>query len=202
MALRAGGLLCGALLGAGALIVRAAPAGALSFTESPALPVLPTVTINGGAQTAKTTMTNFSVTETFGESSGWNVTVNGQSGTERSAVFAQYCPNTLCGSSPKGYVSGGFTLAAGSLTLNSTGASFTGGSGTTPTLVCSTACNVDNATAVKIASRASGSSFGSTWKTTGFSSSSLSLSVKSTLRSLPASEVYRVNILWTLSTGP
>jgi hypothetical protein len=192
---------CGALC---ALLVLGAPASAwgLAFVESPALPVLPTVTINGGAQTTKATMTNFSVSETFGESGGWNLTVAGSGGSGKSAVFAQYCPNATCGTDPKGYVAGGQFLPANSLTLGTSGASFTGGSGTVPAFQCAAACNVDSAAAVKIVSRAAGASPGSTWKTSGFSSSSLSLKVKSTLRAIKAEEVYRVNILWTLSTGP
>jgi hypothetical protein len=62
---------------------------------------------------------------------------------------------------------------------------------------------VDSASAVKIASEAVvalGQT--ATWTSEGFSSESLKLSTKSTLRSLSNSEVYRVNILWTLSTGP
>jgi hypothetical protein len=193
---------CGALC---ALLLLGAPASAsgLAFGESPALPVLPTVTLNGGAQTIKATMTNFSVTETAGESGGWNVTFQGSAGSGKSAVFAQYCPNTTCGADAKGYVGGGQTLAANSLTLSSTGASFTGGTGTTPELKCTaSACNVDSATAVKVASRATGVSSGGTWKTTGFSASSLALKVKSTLRALKSGEIYRVDILWTLATGP
>jgi hypothetical protein len=191
-----------AVLCAGVLLGLPATAAALGFTEKPALPTLGTVTLNGGAQTVHATMTTFSVTETFGESGGWNVTVNGLSGSGKSAVFAQYCPNTTCGTDAKGYVTGGQSLPTDSLTLNSSGASFTGGSGTAPTLQCSTSCNVDSPTAVKIASRATGASFGSTWKASGFSTSSLSLKVKSTLRALNAEEIYRVDVLWTLATGP
>jgi hypothetical protein len=41
-----------------------------------------------------------------------------------------------------------------------------------------------------------------TFKTTGWSASSLVLTTPSTTKALPAEEVYRVNLLWTLSTGP
>jgi hypothetical protein len=61
---------------------------------------------------------------------------------------------------------------------------------------------VDSATAVKIVSTASGGLGLTTWTTTGFSASSLSLATSSQLRVLPASEVYRVNIVWTLASGP
>jgi hypothetical protein len=62
---------------------------------------------------------------------------------------------------------------------------------------------VDSASAVKIVSTAAGGlSTLNTWTTTGFSSTSLALATSSQLRVLPASEVYRVNITWTLATGP
>jgi hypothetical protein len=180
-----------------------ARACAFSFGTAPALPALPGVTLNATAQTTYATMNNFSVTEGVLETGGWNVTVNGQSGSGKSAVFAQYCPSAKCGSDSEGYVGSGQTLPANSLTLNTTGASWTGGSGPTPAFQCSSACNVDSASAVKIASTAAGG-LGSlnTWTTTGFSATSLSLATATTLRILPASEVYRVNILWTLGTGP
>jgi hypothetical protein len=179
-------------------------AGTLSFSSTPAMPALPAVTLKGEAQTTNATMTNFGVADATGSGSGWNVTVAGQSGAEKSAVFARYCPNTTCGTDTKGYVGGGATLAANSLTLNSTGASFSaekGSTGTAPTLQCSSACNVDSASAVKIASAALAAGMG-TWKTTGWSGTSLALATPSTLKALPAEEVYRVNLLWTLGTGP
>jgi len=179
-------------------------AGSLSFSTAPALPTLGTITLNGTAQTTNATMTNVGVADATGSGSGWNVTVEGQSGTGKSAVFAQYCPKAKCGSESEGYVASGQTLSANSLTLTSTGATFTGQSGTTgtaPTMQCATACSVDHATAVKIASAALGAGMG-TWLSTGFSASSLALATPSTLKVLPSEEVYRVNLLWTLGTGP
>ena len=174
---------------------------AFEFGTAPKLPTLPAATLNGKAQTVNTTMTNFSVTDTRGTKSGWNVTVVGQSGAGKSAVFAQYCPKATCGTDLEGYVTGGQKMAANSLTLNSTGAKFTG-FGTAPTLSCSAGCKVDTATAVKIASAATGGAGELTWTTTGFSATSLALAVPTTLRALKNEEVYRVNILWTLATGP
>jgi hypothetical protein len=179
-------------------------AGSLSFSTAPALPTLGTITLNGTSQTTNATMTNIGVDDATGSGSGWNVTVEGQTGTGKSAVFAQYCPKAKCGTESEGYVAGGQTLAANSLTLTSTGASFTGQSGTTgtaPTLQCATACNIDHATGVKIASAALSAGMG-TWLTGGFSATSLALSTPSTLKVLPNEEVYRVNLLWTLGTGP
>ncbi len=175
---------------------------AFEFGTAPKLPTLTTVALNAKAQTVNTTMTNFSVIDTRGTKSGWNVTVAGQSGTGKSAVFAQYCPKAKCGTDAEGYVAGGQKLAANSLTLNSTGAKFTGGTGSAPTLQCSTACKVDTATAVKVASAATGGAGESTWTTTGFSATSLAMAAPTTLRALKNEEVYRVNILWTLATGP
>jgi hypothetical protein len=177
-------------------------AGELKFGVAPALPALPTVTLNATAQTIHATMASFSVTDTRGTKSGWNVTVAGQSGSGKSAVFAQYCPKAKCGTDPEGYVAAGKTLAAKSLSLNSTAAKFSGGTGAAPTLLCSSNCAVDAASAVKIASAATGGAGESTWTASGFTATSLSLSVPSTTRALPIEEIYRVNVLWTLATGP
>jgi hypothetical protein len=171
----------------------------LAFVTPPALPTLAAVTLNAKSQTVNTTMTNFSVKDTRGTASGWNVTVSGQPGEKMSAVFAQYCPKAKCGSDAEGYVAGGHKLAANSLTLNSSGANFGGGSGSSPTLQCSSACNVDSASAVKVASATNGEE---TWTTSGFSATSLALAVPTTLFALANEEVYHVSILWTLSTGP
>ena len=179
-------------------------AGSLSFSTTPAMPTLSAITLTGAAQTTNTTMTPFGITDATGSGSGWNTTVAGQSGAGKSAVFKQYCPTATCGADPEGYVTGGATLAANSLTLNSTGASFAAQSGTTgtaPTLQCSTACNVDSASAVKIASAATSAGMG-TWLTSGFTATSLALATSSTLKALSNGEVYRLNLLWTLSTGP
>jgi hypothetical protein len=179
-------------------------AGSLAFSTAPAMPTLKEVTLTGGAQTTNTTMTNFAVQDATGSGSGWNTTVAGQSGSEKSAVFAQYCPTATCGSDTKGYVPSGATLPANSLTLDSTGASFSAqnsSTGTAPTLQCSASCNVDSASAVKIASAATNAGMG-TWLTTGFSTTSLALATPSTLKALSNGELYRVNLLWTLSTGP
>jgi hypothetical protein len=179
-------------------------AGSLSFSTVPAMPALTSVTLNGTAQTTNTTMTNFGIADATGSGSGWNTAVEGQSGSGKSAVFAQYCGKAKCGADSEGYVGGGASLPANSLTLNSTGASFSaqgGSTGTAPTLQCSTACNVDHASAVKIASAAVNAGMG-TWLTSGFSGTSLALNTQSTLKTLANEEVYRVNLLWTLSTGP
>lgn len=180
-------------------------AGSLSFSTVPAMPTLTSVTLNGQAQTTNSTMTNFGAADATGTGSGWNVSVEGQTGAGKSNVFAQYCPKpTKCGTDLEGYVPAGQTLPANSLTLNSTGASFSaqnGSTGTAPTLQCAATCNVDHASAVKVASAAVSAGMG-TWLTTGFSATSLALATPSTLKVLANEEVYRVNLLWTLATGP
>ncbi len=180
----------------------AAPRAAFEFGTPPALPTLPTVALNGRSQTIDATMANFSVIDTRGTKSGWNVTAAGESGTGLSPVFKQYCPKAKCGTEAEGYVTGGQTMAANSLKLNSTGAKFAGGTGAAPTLKCAASCNLDSAAAVKIASAATGGAGEGTWTSSGFSATSLTLAVPTTLRALPSEEVYRVNILWTLSSGP
>jgi hypothetical protein len=178
--------------------------GPLTFLTVPALPTLSSITLNGKAQTTHATMTPFVVVDATGSGAGWNLDVEGQTGIAKSAVFAQYCPRTKCGTDSEGYVPEGRALSADSLTLNSTGASFLaqlGTTGTAPTLQCSTACNVDSGSAVKIASAATESGLG-TWLVTGFSASSLVLITPTTLQALPSEEVYRVNEIWSLTSGP
>ncbi|MEA2439258.1 MAG: trimeric autotransporter adhesin [Thermoleophilaceae bacterium] len=177
-------------------------AGTLAFDVAPAAGTLPSVTLNGQAQTTTSQMSNFAVDDTTGSGSGWNITVAGDGSAGKSAVLKQYCTQAGgCGADPLGYVSGGRTLPAGSLKLSTTGASLTGANGTAPTFQCSSPCSVDAGAATKIASAAAGAGLGP-WQTTGFSTSSLSLSTATTLRALPANEIYRADLLWTLSSGP
>jgi hypothetical protein len=179
--------------------------GSLSFSSAPAMPTLTALTLNGQAQTTNTTMTNFAAQDATGSGAGWNTTVIGNTAALKSPVFKQYCPSATCGTdSGPGYVGGGQTLAANSLTLNSTGATFSalnGSTGTAPTLQCSATCNVDSAVAVKIASAAPGAGMG-TWTTTGWTGTSLALSTPTTLKTLQAGEAYRVDLVWTVNTGP
>jgi WxL domain surface cell wall-binding len=177
-------------------------AGTLAFDVAPDAGTLSSVTLNGQAQTTTSQMSDFTVDDTTGSGSGWNVTVAGDSGAGKSAVFKQYCTQAGgCSGDPLGYVSGGRTLPAGSLKLSSTGASFSGANGTAPTLQCSAPCSVDSAAATKVASAAAGAGLGP-WQTSGFGSGSLSLSTATTLRALPANEVYRADLLWSLNSGP
>jgi hypothetical protein len=180
----------------------AVTAGTLNFSSAPNVPdSLTGVTLNGQAQTTTTQMTNYAIADATGSGSGWNLTVAGD-GPSGSAVFKEYCPGGACGSA--GYVTSGITLPANSLTLSSTGAGFTaqnGTTGTAPTHQCSSGCFVDAASPVKVVSAATSAGMG-TWQANSYSASSLSLATPSTLKSLPTNEQYRVNLLWTLSSGP
>jgi hypothetical protein len=191
----------------GAITIALKPGtGLLGFDVPPSTPALPAVTLNGHAQTSNAKMNNFAVDDTT-SGSGWNVTVAGNTSAGKSPVFKQYCSNgtEACGADPaNSYVSGGHTLSAGSLQLNTAGASWstTGGSGTAPAFQCSSStCPIDASSATKIASTASGAGLGP-WQTGGFSATSLALSTATTVRALPVHELYRVDLLWTLSSGP
>ncbi|MEA2435817.1 MAG: hypothetical protein QOF65_373, partial [Thermoleophilaceae bacterium] len=178
-------------------------AGTLAFGVAPDTGTLPGVTLNGQAQTTTSQMSDFAIDDTTGSSSGWNVTSAGDGSAGKSAVLKQYCTQAGgCGAHPLGYVTGGQTLPAGSLKLSSTGASFTGANGTAPTFQCSAGCTLDSAAPTKVAAAAAGGAGLGPWRTTGLSASSLSLSTPTTLRALPANEVYRADLLWTLSSGP
>jgi hypothetical protein len=178
--------------------------GLLTFLTDPAVPTLGPITLTGGAQTVNATMDLFSVIDATGAGSGWNVTAEGRSGSGKSPIFAEYCPKAKCGSDAEGYVGGGQTLPADSLTLNSSGAEFLpglGGSGSAPTLRCATGCGLDSVSPEKIASAVLEAGLG-TWLTAGFSTSSIALAIPTTVKVLPSGEIYRVNLTWTLSVGP
>jgi hypothetical protein len=180
-------------------------AGSLSLGTAPDVPNLPALTLNGQSQTLTGQMANFSAIDATGAATGWNVTVVGDTSGGKSAVFKEYCPNATCGSnSGPGYVSGGATMAANSLTLDSTGAGFSallGTTGTAPTHQCNSGCFVDSASAVKVVSAAALAGMG-TFQTTSYGASSLSLSAPTTVRALQTNEVYRVDLVWSLNSGP
>jgi hypothetical protein len=182
-------------------------AGTLAFTTAPDVPTLPALTLNGQAQTLNATMGNFGVSDGTGSGAGWNVTVSGDNAGGKSPVFKQYCTNAGgCGAHPFGYVTGGQTLAANSMTLNSTSAGFSaqnGTTGTAPTHQCNTPCNVDAppASPVKVVSAAIGAGMGS-YLTTGYTATSIAAATPSTVQAPLANEVFRVDLLWTLGSGP
>lgn len=187
-------------------ILQPTSATAVSFSTAPNVPDLPAVTLNARAQTIKRTMNNFSVSLGLLETGGFNVTVNGDASAGHSAVFKVYCPGpSACGPDAVGYVTRGSTLPAGSLRLNSTGASWSGGPAMTPSMLCNSGCNLDHASAVKIASEAAGglNVLGGTWTSGGWSATSVALAAPTTLRTpLQSGEIYHLDLVWTLSTGP
>jgi hypothetical protein len=188
-----------------ATFVSAGAAGAttLTFTTVPVLGTLSALTLNGAKQTTttSTTLNHFAVTSS-GTNTGWNMTVASVTGGANSSVFKEYCPNTTCGADTgPGYVSGGYTLPSGSLTLNTTGASILGSGATKPAFQCSVSpfCTIDTTTPTKIVSATTSSSL-TTWVSSG--NSALSLTTPANLHRLQTNEVYRVNLMWTLNSGP
>ena len=175
----------------------------VALSRATNMPALTGVTLNGQAQTTTKTWnlaTNrFKVTSSGTPDIGWNMTVNGDSSAGNSAVFKQFCPNASCGTDSAGYVSGGFTLPADSLSLNTAGGTWTTG-GATPTYQCNVvACPIDSTTPVKIVSASSSVATG-IWSSSG--SATMSLNTPSTLHKLQTGEVYSVNLVWTVNTGP
>jgi hypothetical protein len=151
-------------------------------------------------------MASFSMSDATGAGSGWNVSVIGDSAANKSPVFKEYCNSgSACGSVPaNSYATGGATLAPNSLTLSSSGAGFTAQNGTTgtpPTHQCGSPCNVDSPSTVKIVSAAVNAGMG-TYQANGYGANSLALSAPTTIQALAANEVYRVDLVWSLNSGP
>jgi hypothetical protein len=130
-------------------------------------------------------------------------------------VFKEYCTDgtatngcntAVGGGAGPGYVTTSpQTLAANSLKLNSTGAGFTalgGTTGTAPTHSCGAACNVDTASAVKIASAALNAGMGD-YAANGYTATSLALAIPTTVKAIGVgNKVYHVDLIWTMATGP
>jgi WxL domain surface cell wall-binding len=184
-----------------------ATAGALNFGTAPDVPDFSSgITLSGQAQTTNGQMNSYSVVDATGSGSGYNVTVVGNTAGGKSPVFKQYCPvgGGCGGDAGNAYVASGATLPANSLTLNSTGAGITaqnGSTGSGPTHQCGSGCNVDAGSAVKVLSAAAGNGMG-TFQANSYSGTSLALSTPSTLKALSNGEVYRVDLVWTLNSGP
>jgi hypothetical protein len=175
----------------------------VALTTAPNLPALTGITLNGHAQTTTTALNlslgPFNITSSGTPNIGWNLTVSGNGSAGNSAVFKQFCPSANCGTDSAGYVSGGFTLAADSLSLNTASATWTSGA-TKPTYQCNTvACPIDSGAAVKVVSASSSVATGA-WTSSG--SATASLNTPSTLHKLQTGEVYSVNLVWTVNTGP
>jgi hypothetical protein len=168
-------------------------AGALTLTSAPNYPDLGALTLNGQAQTLSAQMGNFTVADATGSGAGWNVTVVGDTTGGKSPVFKRWT----------GSAYGTEALPANSLTLSSTGASFSaqnGTTGTAPTHSCGSGCFVDAASPVKLASAALNAGMG-TYATSGYGASSLSLAAPSTIKAI-GSDVYRVDLVTSVNSGP
>jgi hypothetical protein len=193
----------------------AVTAGSLVFNTNPDVPNFSTVTLNATAQTINATMNAWGGEDATGTGAGWNVNVIGDSSATKSAVFKEYCTDGTATNGCNTAVSGGpgpgyvtttpQTLAANSLKLNSTGAGFTalgGTTGTAPTHSCAALCNVDSASAVKIASAAVNAGMGD-YAANGYSGTSLALSIPTTVKAIgTGNKVYHVDLIWTMATGP
>lgn len=182
-------------------------AGPLGFGSPPVASEPPRLVLSAPTEAQKMQINDFSVTDATGSGGGWNITVSGARGPGKSPVFKQYCPSIACGKdSGPGYVPGGEALPPNSLTLNSTGASFSAqgdSTGKPPSQQCDHGCFVDTPPGLptKIVSAPSGAGMG-TFRTTGWSSSSLSLAAPRTVLALTAGEVYRLDLVWSLDNGP
>lgn len=192
---------CGAMLATLALTAGSSMATTVALTTAPNIPTLTGVTLNGQSQSTSTIWSNAMKITSSGTNNGWNLTVNGNSAVGKSAVFKQYCPNATCGTdSGPAYITGGFTLPAGSLTMNTSGASWTSAA-PRPAYQCSVTpfCKIDQTTATKVVSASTSVALG-TW--TGSGSTVLTLATPASMRKLQTNEVYRLNVVWTLSSGP
>ena len=196
--------LAGAILAPFLPATSARAAMTVNFGTAPVLGTLSGITLTGRTQTTTntTTLNHFSVTSAGTPNVGWNMTVASVTGTGKSSVFKEYCPNATCGTDTgPGYITGGYTLPADSLTLDTAAASITGSGATKPAFQCNTSpfCNVDTTTPTKIVSASTASSL-TTWTSSG--NSTLSLTTPANLHKLQTNEVYRVDLVWTLNTGP
>ncbi len=190
-------------------------AGSLSLSTAPDVPDFsPGLTLDGTAQTLNEDMdqsTSWQVADATGSGSGWNVNVVGDTAGGKSEVFAEYCPTNTdgpCLTNGVGYVTSGETLSANSLTLDSdmgSPASFSavgGTTGTAPTHSCGSTCNADSASSVIIGTAAADAGMG-TYQSTGYETNSIALSAPTTIKVLDDTEkVYRVDLVWTLASGP
>jgi hypothetical protein len=66
---------------------------------------------------------------------------------------------------------------------------------------CGGGCALDSAGPMKIASAVAGGGVGA-WVGGGFGTTSLSLAIPTTTLVLPANDVYRADLLFTLNSGP
>jgi hypothetical protein len=179
--------------------------GPLGFGD-PDQPRVPSLAFNGHAQAINAQMSNFAVTDASGAGEGWNLTVSGAGG-DGSPVLRQYCPRARCGGHRgRGFIAGGAVLPAGSMMLDSRGAGFSsdaGSSSVEPIHQCDQGCLLDTSplAPTRIVAAATGTGLG-TFRAAGFSARSLKLVAPGSKRVFEPHEIYRVDLSWTLNTGP
>lgn len=172
----------------------------------PGVPAVP-LGLSDQPEPVSTRMADFIVTDASGSGQGWSITVSGDRGRDRSPVLRQYCPSSSCGRHPgPGYVADGLTLPSNSLTLDSSGARFRSNSpdaGEPPENSCGQTCFIDTpaTSPSKIAEAPAGSGMG-VFEASGFADSSFRLVAPSSPTPLPRGEIYRVDVSWSLNTGP
>ena len=180
-------------------------AGPEGAGEPPGVPPAP-LGVSERPESVSTRMADFAVTDASGSRQGWSITVSGDRGRDRSPVLRQYCPSSSCGDHPgPGYVADGLTLPPNSLTLDSSGARFrgSGDAAKPPRNSCGQTCFIDTAptSPSKIAEARAGSGAGA-FESSGFDDSSFRLVAPNRSKALPRGEIYRIDISWSLNTGP
>ena len=173
----------------------------------PGIPAATPLGVSQQPTSISTGMKDFSVTDASGSGQGWTITVSSDRGRGRSPVLRQYCPSSSCGKQPgPGYVAGGHKLPPNSLTLDSSGARFHGHSwdaGKPPRNTCGQVCFIDTPAGrpSKIALAQVDAGMG-VFEASGFSDDSFRLVAPASPDPLPRGQIYRVDVSWTLNTGP
>ncbi len=152
-------------------------AGSLGLT-APSVANFTGVTLDGAAETTTAAVGVFTVIDSTGSGSGWNVTV-------QASQMAQH--------DGTGYVAGGRTLPAGGMSLSAPSVTADGTSSPTPT-VSTGPYTIDGGSAVKIASAATGEGMG----TYDFGASTITLAVPANAYA----KTYRSDITVSLVSGP
>jgi hypothetical protein len=180
--------------------------GPLGFGD-PDQPRVPSLAFNGHAQALNAQMSDFAVTDASGAGEGWNLTVSGAGGRGVSPQLRQYCPVARCGNHRgHGFIAGGSALPFGSILLDSSGAGFTseaGDTGNQPSHECGEGCLLDSPplAPTRIVAAPNGAGLG-TFRAADFSARSLKLVAPGSSQVFKPHEVYRVDLSWTLNTGP
>lgn len=145
------------------------------------------VTIGNAAQSPKATLANFNVRDFRGTGAGWNVTA-------QATQFAQWDSTLNAGAG--GYVTGGKTLAASSLTLVAPTVAAVGDTTSPAPAITAGPYTVDGAGAVKFASATANTGMGE--YTLAFGADSLTLAIPVNV----VAATYRSTVTVDLVSGP